>query len=209
VLPVEGDDEYTISVTGGAADNDLSAYVIYAYSACAMSLKTIKRVGSSTPFTLPAVGKVVKEAHLVTSGEMGGNEWPSGFWDRMGEHYALGSYEMNHTEPWAPCCEPSNEYGQGSTSRPPASAEEWYICMRWASGNSNVKKGERYIVLNPRTGNAVVAAAGYENGPGDLTMLGGACEEVHSYLESGGHKSLLVFGVAANQGLAYGPINCN
>jgi len=112
---------------------------------------------------------------------------------------------MDRNKPWCPCCEPSNEYGQGSTSKPPVEAETFYINMRWASGE--VTRGEKYIVFNAINGKAIVAAAGYENGPGDLTRIGGASEEIHHYLETS-HLSTFTFASAINQNLSYGPIEC-
>jgi hypothetical protein len=61
--------------------------------------------------------------------------------------------------------------------------------------------------MNPLTGQAVVAAAGYENGPGDTSRVGGACEEIHHYLGTN-HLGTLTFGQAVDQTLPYGPINC-
>jgi len=76
--------------------------------------------------------------------------------------------------------------------------------MRWAEAPA---RGQRYIVFNGLSGKAVVAAAGYENGPGDLSRIGGACEEIHHHLGSE-HLSVLTFGVALDQALPYGPISC-
>jgi hypothetical protein len=68
-------------------------------------------------------------------------------------------------------------------------------------------RGQRTIVFDGRSGKAVVAAAGYENGPGDLARIGGACEEIHHY-HGTGHLSVMTFGVAADQELPFGPIVC-
>ena len=57
------------------------------------------------------------------------------------------------------------------------------------------------------TGKAVVAAAGYETGPGDGTKIGGAVYEVHKKLGTG-HNSVLTFGEMKIQDYEYGPIDC-
>ncbi|HOX44334.1 MAG TPA: hypothetical protein PK668_12095 [Myxococcota bacterium] len=186
----------------------LYAHLLTAASPCAMLGEPVARIGEAEPLAMPATGKVVKEAHLVTSQEFTDGSWPQSFTDGIQAHYALSEaasgYAMDRTEPWCPCCEPSNEYGQGSSARPPPEAEAFYVCMRWATAPP---RGQRYLVFDGRTGRAVVAAAGYENGPGDLANLGGAIEEVHDHLGTG-HLSVLTYGVAADQALPYGPIDC-
>ncbi|HUU03134.1 MAG TPA: hypothetical protein VM425_17000 [Myxococcota bacterium] len=188
-------------------------YTLYAHflpdgGNCSMLADPIQRIGASEPLEMPATGQVVKEAHLVTDQEFSGGTWPQSFTDGIQTHYQLSEsetgYGMDRTEPWCPCCEPSNEYGQGSGARPPVEAEAFYINMRWASAPP---RGQRYIVFNGKNGKAVVAAAGYENGPGDLTHIGGACEEIHDHLGTE-HLSVFIFGVAADQNLSYGPIDC-
>lgn len=196
--------------SGTVLDGPYTLYVHFIPdgSSCAMLSAPIVRIGASEELPMPATGPVVKEAHLVTDQEFTDNSWPQSVTDGITAHYALSAsvtgYAMSRTEPWAPCCEPSNEYGQGSSVRPPVEAEAFYINMRWSQAPS---RGQRYIVYNGITGRAVVAAAGYENGPGDLSNIGGASEEIHDYLETG-HLSHFTFGVAANQNLSYGPIDC-
>jgi hypothetical protein len=188
-------------------------YTLYAHflkdgTNCAMLADPLQRIGEVEPLSMPVTGPVVKEAHLVTDSEFAGGSWPQSFTDGIQEHYHLTEtvtgYLMDRTEPWCPCCEPSNEYGQGSSVRPPADAEAFYVCMRWASAPP---RGQRYIVFNGKNGQAVVAAAGYENGPGDLSRIGGACEEIHHHLETG-HLSVFTFGVAVDQNLPFGSIAC-
>lgn len=206
-----------VSASGAVNDGPYDLFVDFFAdtSPCAMRSGEIPRIGTDDLLPMPATGRVVLEAHLMTMEEHESNlasamtefpmGWPTSFTDRITEHYALATYAMNRMEPWAPCCEPSNEFGQGSTARPPAEAEAWYINMRWRTAPT---RGERYIVVNPQTGEAIVAAAGYENGPGDLSRIGGACEEVHDVMGTG-HLGTLTFGSALDQQLAYGPINCH
>ena len=54
---------------------------------------------------------------------------------------------------------------------------------------------------------AVVVAAGYETGPGDLTRIGGTTEEVHYYLGTA-HNSEMTLGIASDQSLPFGPMRC-
>ena len=188
-------------------------YTLYAHflqdgTNCSMLADPLQRIGAGEPLDMPATGEVVKEAHLVTDQEFTGGSWPQSFTDGIQAHYdlayAITGYFMDRTEPWCPCCEPANEYGQGSSVRPPVDAEAFYVCMRWASAPV---RGQRYIIYNGKNGKAVVAAAGYENGPGDLSRIGGACEEIHHHLETG-HLSVFTFGVAVDQNLPFGPIDC-
>ena len=79
--------------------------------------------------------------------------------------------------------------------------------MYW-KGEHKPAKGTRYLVVNPATGKTIVAAAGYETGPGDLSNIGGAVEEIH-YLMGTSHKSVLTFGELIDQSLPYGEIDCN
>ena len=66
---------------------------------------------------------------------------------------------------------------------------------------------QRFLVVNPVTGEAVVAAAGYETGPGDGSKIGGAVYEIHKKLGTG-HNSTLTFAEMIDQSLEYGPIQC-
>lgn len=211
-------DTYVSSGTPQAGEYTLRAYFIPDTSKCGIKRESIKRIGTSELLTMPATGPVVLEAHLMTKEEheanlLGGKTdfpsgWPTSYTDRIAEHYQLSEqlsgYKMTRKEPWAPCCEPSNEFGQGSSERPPMLAETWYVNMRWSSAP---KPGTRYIAFNPFNGKAVVTAAGYENGPGDTTHIGGASEEVHNHLGTV-HLAPITFGSALVQTHPYGPIDC-
>lgn len=201
------------SWSSDAGNEYAGPYTLYAHfyaddGPCGMLGDALDRIGADAPLPMPATGPVVKEAHLVTDGELPAGQWPESIRDGIEAHYALtqeaSGYAMERSEPWAPCCEPSNDFGQGSTARPPAESEAFYVCMRWAAAPP---RGQRYLVIDGRTGRAVVAAAGYENGPGDLGAVGGACEEIHHHLGSV-HRSVLTFGVARDQTLPYGPVEC-
>lgn len=157
----------------------------------------------------PSVGPVVMEAHLVTEEEWSGS-WPSSFTDGLADHYALSAaasgFEAARDQPWAPAGEGGSEYGQGSTGAPvPAAAEAWYVNMYWRDRPS---RGHRILVMDPVTGGAVVAAGGYETGPGSNTAIGGAVEEIHRALGTG-HRDALLMGYLVDQTLPYGPIDCS
>ncbi len=157
----------------------------------------------------PAVGPVVKEAHLVSPADGFGDGWPSSSRDRIQAHYALTEeatgYVMDRTEPWAPAGEGGSRWGQGSTGRPvPLVDEAWYVNMHW---RDRPAAGTRMILRNPENGRAVVASAGYETGPGSNTAVGGASEEIHDWLGSR-HRTVLSIGFAADDALPLGPIDC-
>lgn len=178
------------------------------WSSCDSSMENCFRSGSTTYLSLPARGPVVKEAHLVTT-EDGISGWPTSSRDRLSQHYAtsqsVSGYVTNRTEPWAPSGEGGSQWGQGSTGvKIPADAEAWYINMYWKSRPAG---GTPMIVRNPANGRAVVAAAGYETGPGDNGSLAGVAEEVHDWLGTG-HLDELEVGFAVDRSLPFGPITC-
>ncbi len=166
--------------------------------------------GVDYPFVhTPSVGPVVKEAHLVTTAEDFGGGWPTSFTDRIDRHYgvseAASGYAMDRTEPWAPAGEGGSAYGQGATGVPvPPEHEAWYVNMYW---RDRPAPGTRMVLIEPFTGAAAVAVAGYETGPGSPEALGGACEELHDVLGTD-HRDRLLMGFAADQALPPGPVDC-
>ncbi len=157
----------------------------------------------------PAVGPVAVEAHLVTEEDTFGERWPKSFRDGIKAHYArsaaVSGYAMDRRQPWAPSGEGGCQYGQGATGKKiPAAAEAWYINMFW---RKRPPPGTRMIVTNPVNGRSVVAAAGYETGPGDNAVMAGVSEEIHHYLGSK-HRTKLQVAFAENQSLPFGPIRC-
>ena len=157
----------------------------------------------------PSVGPLVKEAHLVTTDEDFDGGWPSASTDQIERHYqmtaAASGFEMAHTEPWAPSGQGGSVFGQGATGAPiPAAHETWYVNMYW---RDRPAKGYRMVLVHPQTGAAVVAAAGYETGPGSNASLGGATEEVHEVLGTV-HRSEVMMSFSVDQELALGPIDC-
>ena len=178
------------------------------WSACPAGLAGCDDSGAVPVLTLPVTGNVVKEAHLVTVDDELGGSWPTSFTDGIDAHYARSAaqsgYEMARDQPWAPAGEGGSQYGQGATSTAlPVLDEAWYLCMYW---RDRPAPGTRMIVRNPANGRAVVASAGYETGPGSNSWIGGATEEVHHWLQ---HTSgPLEIGVAADQTLPLGPLDC-
>lgn len=183
---------------------------------CGLKVFEMDRVGDNgKALPMPATGKVVKEAHLVTVSDQAANGstawWPSSSTEYLAQHKARTARQTGidypRTESWAPAGEGGCEYGQGSTGRAvPDEAEPWYVCMYW-KGEHKPAKGTRYLVVNPVTGKAIVAAAGYETGPGDLSRIGGAVEEIHHLMETS-HLGVLTFGELIDQSLPYGEIDC-
>ncbi len=186
---------------------------------CGLKPTSVARVGNRSTVNLPAIGNVVLEAHLVTVHDRtvkGKNWWPSSFTDYISEHraYTKSLYPdsvSTQTEPWCPSGEGDCQYGQGSVvNAVPDDAEAWYVCMYW-TGSSRPKAGTRFLVLSPFNGKAVVAAAGYETGPGDGDKIGGAVDEIHHYLGTANDSPRrIMFSqmIDANQSLPFGPITC-
>ncbi len=157
----------------------------------------------------PSVGPVVKEAHLVTVEDDFGGGWPNAFEDGIEAHWRLSQaatgYAMERREPWAPAGEGGSEFGQSAYGRPlPVLEEAWYVNMYW---RRRPAPGTRVLVRNPENGRAVVAAGGYETGPGDPGALGGVAEEVHHHLGTN-HRDILEIGFLADPNLPFGPIEC-
>ena len=202
----------TYNGSGNAGSYNLKITFLPDSGKCGLDQTNITHVKSKETIKLPKTGKVVQEAHLVTDHDReihGKNWWPSSFTDGIAEHKAWSEKwtGINYGNDWCPNGEGGCEYGQGSVANQvPWKAEAWYVCMYWTSG-TRPKAGTRFLVVNPQTGQAVVTAAGYETGPGDTDMLGGAVYEIHKKLGTG-HKSTLTFGQMKDQSLEYGPIDC-
>lgn len=157
----------------------------------------------------PASGPVVLEAHLMTDLDDLNGYWPSSIRHGIPAHYKLSEeatgYQMKRRQPWAPAGEGGCQFGQGSAvNAVPVLAEAWYITMFW---RKRPAPGTRMIVRNPLNGRAVVAAAGYETGPGSNTAIAGVSEETHHHLGTG-HRETLEVGFARDQTLPFGPIRC-
>jgi len=203
--------EYTVSFdflpldAGPCAtvDTDLEMY----WDDCAVGIDCV--AGDPPLLRTPSWGPVVGEAHLVTVDDGFGNSWPTSFTDGIDAHYALSEaetgYVMARDQPWAPAGEGGSEYGQAAYgSALPVEDEAWYVNMYW---RDRPDPGTRMLVIQPFARLAVVAAGGYETGPGANDAIGGACEEIHHALGSD-HRDRLVMGFTADPDLPLGPITC-
>ncbi len=178
---------------------------------CTMETGWMERVGDGgVDLAMPATGPIVLEAHLVTVddgyGTTASDPWPESITESIDDHYRNSreqtNFVMARDQPWAP--QEGCEYGQGASgSKLPAEDEGWYVNMYWADR----PEGGTRMILHGADGRAVVVAAGYETGPGNLDWVGGTTEEVHHYLGTG-HGSELTLGFALDQSLPLGPIDC-
>lgn len=191
--------EYTVDISAVPASS----------GDCAVVPRTVERIAGPTIST-PTTGRMVMEAHLVTTADGFGSDaydpWPQGWTDGIATHYEralqLTGFLMEHTEPWAP--HNGNNYGQGAHwHKLPPVEEVWYMNMHWADRPA---AGTRVILR--ANGRAVVAAAGYETGPGEHDVIGGATEEIHRVLGTV-HRDTMELGFAADQTLPLGPIDCD
>lgn len=205
---------YIVADTWVSGDVELSGayaldigYIVPHRGSCAMTTDFVERIGGPDVM-LPATGQMVLEAHLVTVDDgFPTGEWPSEIWQGIPDHYAtsfgLSQLVMTRTQSWAP--QENSQFGQGSTGQPlPGVDEAWYINMMWSNRPA---RGTRMIVQRPGGGPTIVAAAGYETGPGNTERLGGVTEEIHFYLGTG-HLDEMTIGFAADQTLPLGPIDC-
>ena len=177
---------------------------------CAMEEGIMKRVGDGgNHLKMPATGPVVLEAHLVTQEEP--PPYPASSTEELSEHYSLSQsqthFVLHRSQTWAPL-EGASFYGGGigSPTLFPVVDEGWYVCMYWTK-ESRPERGTKMIMRLPGTDRAVVVAAGYETGPGDLTNIAGTVEETHFYLGTS-HHSTLTLGIATDQVLPFGPRTC-
>lgn len=178
--------------------------------ACGLEAGTMDRVGDAgDALRMPATGPVVLEAHLVTQEE--DPPYPSTATQELAAHYALSQrttgFVMFREQVWAPL-EGGDFYGAGigSPTLFPVEHEAWYVNMYWTR-DARPARGDRMILRVPGSRRAVVVAAGYETGPGNLEHIGGTPEETHFYLGTG-HLDTLTLGIATDQRLPLGPRVC-
>ncbi len=194
----------------GAFQIDIG-FVVPSVGPCDMEVGEMARVNDGgNHLAMPATGPMVLEAHLVTQEEPA--PYPSTSTDELAEHYVLSQdmteFIMHRSQVWAPL-EGGTFYGCGIGSPDdfPVLHEAWYVNMYWTA-QSRPAKGTRMILRDPNGGSrAVVVAAGYETGPGNLAHIGGTPEEPHFYLGTG-HLDDLQLGIAADQALPFGPRIC-
>jgi hypothetical protein len=185
-------------------------FVAPSIGACGMEVGVMARVGDGgNSLAMPATGPMVLEAHLVTQEEPA--PYPSTSTEELDAHFALSQaatgFVMYRDQVWAPL-EGGSFYGAGigSPTDFPVLDEAWYVNMYWRSA-ARPAKGTRMIVREPGGDRAVVVAAGYETGPGDLSRIGGTPEETHFYMGTG-HLDDMQLGIATDQSLPLGPRTC-
>ncbi|MBI4952808.1 MAG: hypothetical protein HY908_12305 [Myxococcales bacterium] len=185
-------------------------FVVPSQGPCDLEVGEMARVGDGgTPLPMPATGPIVLEAHLVTADEPA--PYPTTATEELLEHYALSQATtglvLHREQVWAPL-EGGSFYGAGigDPAAFPVLHEGWYVNMYWTSA-ARPAKGTRMILREPGGTRAVVVAAGYETGPGNLAHIGGTPEESHFYLGTG-HLDTLQLGIAVDQALPYGPRVC-
>jgi hypothetical protein len=186
-------------------------FIPVAEGPCDMATGTMARVGDGgNHLPMPATGPIVMEAHLVTQDEPA--PFPTTATDELDAHYALSQSKtnlvMHRGQVWAPL-EGGSFYGAGigDPADFPVVDEGWYVNMYWTA-SARPPKGTRMILQRPDDpSRAVVVAAGYETGPGDLSHVGGTPEETHYYLGTQ-HLDVLKLGIATDQSLPLGPRKC-
>lgn len=185
-------------------------FIVPSKGPCNMEVGTMPRVNDGgNSLAMPATGPIVMEAHLVTQAEP--PPYPMTATEELAAHYALSQAAtglvMYRSQVWAPL-EGGAYYGAGigDPAAFPVVHEGWYVNMYWTSAGRPAK-GTRMILREPGGKRAVVVAAGYETGPGDLTNVGGTPEETHFYMGTT-HQSTMKLGIATDQSLPFGPREC-
>lgn len=187
-------------------------YVIPSEGPCKMEEGFMPRVGDGgNSLRMPATGAIVQEAHLVTQAEPA--PYPGSSRDQLADHYelsqALTGLVMFRQQVWAPKEGGGTFFGAGigDPADFPAVDEGWYVNMMWRS-SARPAKGTRMILRDPNGGSrAVVVAAGYETGPGNLSNIAGTTEETHFYMGTQ-HLSRMTLGISTDQSLPLGPRVC-
>ncbi len=204
----------TYGGSNNAGEYTLQVTFIPSSSKCGMKTSVMDRRKSCGDVNMPAAGPVATEAHLVTDHDRelydnGSTWWPSSQTDHIDTHKAytdeLFGAGTSSGDKWCPA--EGGNIGSGSSGKfVPADAEAWYINMNWES-STKPKKGTKYLVIDPVSGKTVVAAAGYETGPGSCDRMGGAVYEIRKYTNTS-HGDPMVFGEMNNQDFKFGPIDC-
>jgi hypothetical protein len=178
---------------------------------CSMLTGTMDRVNDDEPLAMPATGPIVLEAHLVTQEEPA--PYPSTATEELAEHHALSQARtglvMFRSESWAPL-EGGSFYGAGigDPADLPVLDEGWYVNMYWTPAARPPRGTKMILRLPDDPSRAVVVAAGYETGPGNLSNVAGTPEETHFYLGTQ-HQAPMTIGIATDQSLPFGPRRCN
>jgi hypothetical protein len=187
-------------------------FVPVASGPCEMDTGEMPRVGDGGDhLAMPATGPVVMEAHLVTQAEP--KPYPSTNSEELLEHYALSQADtglvMFREQLWAPM-EGGSFFGAGigSPQRFPLAHEGWYVNMYWTPAARPPRGTKMILRLPDDPSRAVVVAAGYETGPGNLSNVAGTPEETHFYLGTE-HLGEMTIGIATDQSLPFGPRLCN
>lgn len=203
-------DTYGGNANAGAYTVDIG-FIEPSRGACAMETGSMPRVNDNgDTLQMPATGPVVLEAHLVTQEEP--QPYPQADTDELAAHYALSQSRtglvMHRTQVWAPKEGGGTFFGAGigSPTLFPVVDEGWYLNMYWTSA-ARPARGTKMVLRLPSSDRAVVVAAGYETGPGDLSAIGGTPEESHFYLGTQ-HRSTIQLGIASDQTLPFGPRIC-
>ncbi len=206
----------TMASKPGGYDYELRVTFIPDSSKCGMSQDVVKRIEEKYgcgPVSLPNTGRVPKESHCVTDHDQaihGGDWWPTSKTMDVDKHIAYTSELYGQgigtgTE-WC-SANSKGQFGHSATGVVPAEAEAWSINMLWSP---KPDKGTRFLVLDPITGKTVVAAGGYETGPGACERIAGVVPETDKYLKEGSSRNAYyTIGIMKDQKLKYGPIDCS
>jgi hypothetical protein len=168
--------------------------------------------------SFPASGRIVLESHLATPQDQGVSCPASGIEAHLDRSCAILKSRFGVADcgrvfttrwhrQWTPP-EGNGQCGQGSTVQPPVEAEMFIFNMMTKRG-STPPAGEKWLLCNDRTAQCVVAAAGYEIGPNDRDLIGGAQGEVLHFLTADNGTTLTVKCPLRDQSVGYGPISCS
>jgi cell wall-associated NlpC family hydrolase len=165
-------------------------------------------------------GPISEEDHLVSTGDS--NQHPGDIHSGISEHLSVTNFSTNcpsgssncspSSQVWTPA-EGGGSVGGGSGHGvPPASAEPWGMNELWGGSigtcsSETPPAGTKVIITSTKTGKSVVAAAGYECGPGSTSFAAGAQNEVLANLGINSGDSVTL-GFAIDQSVPYGPYTC-
>lgn len=180
--------------------------------------------------SFPRSGNFVTESHYATTedGFDGGRLFPATSTEGMATHmdracdllhviYGFKDlredcaeiYNDSWDRVWTPA--EGGQQGQGAVGnlRPTPVQELWQGNLMYSSGGKP-RPGTKYIVRNPASGRAVVVSMGFEVGPNDTgTFLGGLTTETQWALDNRSPRNTpMEIGLARDQNLPYGPIDC-
>lgn len=196
-----------------------------ALASCEVQPTTVERAHGrrwQDSIELPRAGRMFLESHLATAADsFGANAFPQDIQEGIPAHLerecaelqrhganALGCtdvYISKYHRVWTPAEGGAAGQGARGALKPTVEQELWTMNMMF---KTLPPAGQKWLLCNEAGDRCVVAAAGFETGPGDQNLLGGVQGAVHWYLHTNNQTPVVVRGPLKDQRLPFGPVSC-